>query len=111
MAAGIKMPYSWSWDEVFPKQFSAVSQRFGTPHYSLVTLYVVAAALTFWSDGLDEAIVIATFSYLIAYSTVSLTLLYVRALPPRPRRDRRASTTDGSRPSRASLPPSGPPDC
>jgi APA family basic amino acid/polyamine antiporter len=82
MAAGIKMPYSWSWDEVFPKQFSAVSQRFGTPHYSLATLYVVAAALTFWSNGLDEALVIATFSYLIAYATVSLTLLYVRASRP-----------------------------
>lgn len=82
MAAGIKMPYSWSWDEVFPEQFSAVSQRFGTPHYSLVTLYAVAAALTFWSDGLDEAIIIATFSYLIAYSTVSLTLLYVRISRP-----------------------------
>ncbi|WP_435360155.1 APC family permease [Haloarchaeobius sp. DFWS5] len=77
MAAGIKMPYSWAWDEVFPPQFVATSDRFGTPHFSLLTLYVVAAALTFWSGGLDRAIAIATFSYLIAYATVSLTVLYV----------------------------------
>ncbi|RLM52654.1 APC family permease, partial [Halorubrum sp. Atlit-26R] len=48
MGAGIKMPYSWAWDEVFPKKFSAVSDRFGTPHWSLLTLYVVASGLTFW---------------------------------------------------------------
>ena len=77
MAAGIKMPYSWSWDEVFPKQFSAVSERFRTPHWSLLTLYLVAAGLTFWSGGLDRALAIATFSYLIAYLTVSLTAGYV----------------------------------
>ncbi|ELZ80147.1 amino acid permease [Haloferax sp. Atlit-6N] len=77
MAAGIKMPYSWAWDEVFPKKFSAVSDRFGTPHWSLLTLYVVAAGLTFWSTGLSQAIAIATFSYLIAYAAVSITVLYV----------------------------------
>ncbi|MFC5973108.1 APC family permease [Halomarina salina] len=82
MAAGIKMPYSWSWDEVFPKQFSAVSDRFRTPHWSLLTLYVVASALTFWSGGLDRAIAIATFSYLIAYLTVSLTAGYVYVKRP-----------------------------
>ncbi|WP_254534685.1 APC family permease [Halomarina litorea] len=77
MAAGIKMPYSWSWDEVFPKQFSAVNDRFRTPHWSLLALYLVASALTFWSGGLDKALAIATFSYLIAYLTVSLTAGYV----------------------------------
>ncbi|WP_435197212.1 APC family permease [Natronomonas sp. EA1] len=77
MAAGIKMPYSWAWDEVFPKQFVSVSERFGTPHFSLFTLYAVAAALTFWSTGLSQALAIATFSYLIAYLTVSATVLYV----------------------------------
>jgi amino acid transporter len=77
MAAGIKMPYSWSWDRVFPKQFSAVSDRFNTPHWSLLTLYAVSAGLTFWSSGLAQAIAIATFSYLIAYLTVSLTAGYV----------------------------------
>ncbi|WP_458186016.1 APC family permease [Haladaptatus sp. NG-WS-4] len=79
MAAGIKMPYSWSWDEVFPSFFSSVSDRFGTPHWSLATLYLVAAGLTFWSTGLDQVLAIATFSYLIAYASVSITLLYVRA--------------------------------
>ncbi len=79
MAAGIKMPYSWSWDEVFPSFFSSVSDRFGTPHFSLLTLYLVAAGLTFWSTGLDQVLAIATFSYLIAYASVSITLLYVRA--------------------------------
>ncbi|WP_276280521.1 APC family permease [Halorussus caseinilyticus] len=82
MAAGIKMPYSWSWDEVFPEQFSAVSDRFGTPHWSLATLYVIAAGLTFWSAGLNQALAIATFSYLIAYASVSITLLYARAKRP-----------------------------
>ncbi|MFD1515345.1 APC family permease [Halomarina rubra] len=82
MAAGIKMPYSWSWDEVFPKQFSAVSERFRTPHWSLLTLYLVAAGLTFWSGGLDRALAIATFSYLIAYLTVSLTAGYVYVKRP-----------------------------
>ncbi|GGL66853.1 APC family permease [Halocalculus aciditolerans] len=82
MAAGIKMPYSWSWDNVFPAQFSAVSERFRTPHWSLVTLYVVASALTFYSTGLTQVIVIATFSYLIAYCTVSATALYVRFSRP-----------------------------
>ncbi|WP_267640199.1 APC family permease [Haloarchaeobius amylolyticus] len=82
MAAGIKMPYSWAWDEVFPKQFVATSDRFGTPHYSLFTLYVVASALTFWSTGLSQALAIATFSYLIAYCTVSITMLYVLAKRP-----------------------------
>ena len=77
MAAGIKMPYSWAWDEVFPKMFSSVSDRFGTPHWSLITLYLVASALTFWSSGLDQAIAIATFSYLIAYCAVSITVLYI----------------------------------
>jgi amino acid transporter len=82
MAAGIKMPYSWAWDEVFPKRFSAVSERFGTPHWSLLTLYVVAAGLTFWSTGLAQAIAIATFSYLIAYAAVSITVLYILASRP-----------------------------
>ncbi|SDM55368.1 Amino acid transporter [Halogranum gelatinilyticum] len=79
MAAGIKMPYSWAWDEVFPKFFSSVSDRFGTPHWSLLTLYLVASWLTFWSEGLGQAISIATFSYLIAYCAVSVTVLYVLA--------------------------------
>ncbi|MFC6835125.1 APC family permease [Halomarina ordinaria] len=82
MAAGIKMPYSWAWDEVFPKRFCEVNDRFGTPHWSLLTLYVVASALTFWSSGLDQVIVIATFSYLIAYFTVSITVLYVYFTKP-----------------------------
>ncbi|WP_158055488.1 APC family permease [Halorussus halophilus] len=82
MAAGIKMPYSWSWDEVFPQKFSEVSDRFGTPHWSLATLYVVAAGLTFWSSGLNQALAIATFSYLIAYASVSGTLLYARLSRP-----------------------------
>ncbi|WP_255149036.1 APC family permease [Halorarius halobius] len=77
MAAGIKMPYSWAWDEVFPSFFVSVSDRFGTPHFSLFTLYAVAAFLTFWSTGLSQAIAIATFSYLIAYFTVSVTVLYI----------------------------------
>lgn len=77
MAAGIKIPYSWSWDEVFPKRFSDVSERFRTPHWSLLTLYVAASALTFWSSGLDQAIAIATFSYLIAYLVVSLAAGYL----------------------------------
>ena len=82
MAAGIKMPYSWSWDEVFPAGFSEVSDRFGTPHWSLLTLYVVASALTFWSAGLDQAIAISTFSYLIAYFSVSVTAGYVSLRRP-----------------------------
>ena len=82
MAAGIKMPYSWSWDEVFPRWFSAVNDRFGSPHWSLLTLYVVSSALTFYSAGLDQAIKIATFSYLIAYFAVSVTLLYARLARP-----------------------------
>ncbi|WP_336035559.1 APC family permease [Halobacterium yunchengense] len=82
MAAGIKMPYSWAWDEVFPKRFAAVSERFGTPHFSLLTLYVVASALTFWSTGLSQAIAIATFSYLVAYLTVSLTVGYIYYAKP-----------------------------
>lgn len=77
MAAGIKMPYSWAWDEVFPAWFSAVSDRFRTPHWSLLTLYIVASALTFWTTGLNQGLAIATFSYLIAYLTVSLTAGYV----------------------------------
>jgi len=82
MAAGIKMPYSWSWDEVFPQWFSAVGDRFGSPHWSLLTLYVVSSALTFNTTGLDQAIKIATFSYLIAYFAVSVTLLYARYARP-----------------------------
>jgi amino acid transporter len=77
MAAGVKMPYSWAWDEVFPRWFASVSDRFGTPHFSLVTLWAVATGLTLWTTGLNQAIAIATFSYLIAYLTVSGTLLYV----------------------------------
>jgi amino acid transporter len=77
MGAGIKIPYSWSWDKVFPLQFSTVSERFRTPHWSLLTLYLCAALLTFWSSGLDQAIAIATFSYLIAYLAVSLAAAYL----------------------------------
>src|SRR5699024_4651005 len=72
MAAGMKIPYSWSWDKIAPQELSRVSRRFRTPHWSLATLYVISAALTFWSGGLDQAIAIATFSYLIAYFTVAL---------------------------------------
>lgn len=82
MAAGIKMPYSWSWDEVFPRWFSAVGDRFSSPHWSLLTLYVVSSGLTFYTTGLDQAIKIATFSYLIAYFAVSATLLYARYFQP-----------------------------
>jgi amino acid transporter len=77
MAAAIKIPYSWSWDQVFPKQFSTVSQRFRTPHWSLLTLYIIASALLFWSGGLNQALSIATFSYLIAYLAVSLAAGYL----------------------------------
>ena len=82
MAAGIKMPYSWSWDEVFPRWFSTVSDRFGSPHWSLLTLYVVSSALTFYTSGLDQVLKIATFSYLIAYFAVSVTLLYAHTTRP-----------------------------
>ena len=77
MAAAIKIPYSWSWDQVFPKQFSTVSRRFRTPHWSLLTLYIVASALLFWSEGLDQVVSIATFSYLVAYLAVSLAAGYL----------------------------------
>ncbi|SDK83751.1 Amino acid permease [Modicisalibacter muralis] len=77
MAAGIKIPYAWSWDSLFPQWFSTVSKRFRTPHWSLLTLYAAACALTFWSGGLDRAIAIATFSYLIAYLAVSLAAGYI----------------------------------
>lgn len=77
MAAAIKIPYSWSWDEVFPKQFSTVSQRFRTPHWSLITLYIVASGLLFWTSGLNQVVAIATFSYLIAYLAVSLAAGYL----------------------------------
>lgn len=77
MLAAIKMPYSWAWDEIFPDWFADVNERWGTPHWSLVTLYIVAGGLTFWSAGLDQAIRIATFSYLIPYFAVSVTVGYV----------------------------------
>ena len=83
MAAAIKIPYSWSWDRIFPRWFSAVNQRFRTPHWALLALYVTASALTFWTAGLDQAIAIATFSYLIAYLVVSVAAgyLYVKGGP------------------------------
>lgn len=77
MAAAIKIPYSWSWDEVAPRQLSRVNERFRTPHWSLLTLYVAASALTFWSSGLNQVVAIATFSYLIAYVAVSLAAGYL----------------------------------
>lgn len=77
MAAAIKIPYSWSWDEVFPKQFSTVSERFRTPHWSLLTLYIIASALIFYSGGLDQVISIATFSYTVGYLVVSLAAGYL----------------------------------
>lgn len=77
MAAAIKMPYSWSWDDIFPRHYSEVSQRFRTPHWSLLTLYVISSVLIFWSGGLDKALDIATFSYLIAYLVVSATAGYI----------------------------------
>ncbi|EMA44554.1 amino acid transporter [Halococcus morrhuae DSM 1307] len=82
MAAAIKMPYSWSWDEIFPQRFSMVNERFGSPHWSLLTLYVVSSALTFYASGLNQVIVIATFSYLIAYFAVSVSLLYAQYARP-----------------------------
>ncbi len=77
MAAAIKIPYSWSWDGVFPERFSRVSERFRTPHWSLITLYIAASALVFWSGGLGQVVAIATFSYLIAYLAVSLAAGYL----------------------------------
>lgn len=77
MAAAIKIPYSWSWDGIFPKWFSTVSGRFRTPHWSLLTMYIAASALLFWTTGLDQAIAIATFSYLIAYFVVSIAAGYL----------------------------------
>ena len=56
MAAGIKLPYCWGWDEVFPARFSAVNDRWRTPHWSLLTLFVVSTGLTFWTSGLDQVI-------------------------------------------------------
>lgn len=77
MAAAIKMPYAWGWDQIFPTWFSQVNDRWRTPHYSLLITYLGAVALTFWSSGLGQAIAIATFSYLIAYFTVSITVGYI----------------------------------
>ncbi|MFC4439521.1 MULTISPECIES: APC family permease [Natrialbaceae] len=82
MAAGIKLPYCWGWDEVFPAQFSAVNDRWRTPHWSLLTLFLVSTGLTFWTSGLDQVIAIATFSYLIAYGATSLTAMYVYVTKP-----------------------------
>ncbi len=83
MLAAVKMPYSWAWDEVFPHWFAAVNERWGTPHWSLAALYVVAGGLTFWSEGLSQAIRIATFSYLIPYFAVSVTVAYVYLRRPK----------------------------
>lgn len=82
MAAAIKIPYSWSWDEIFPRWFSSVNERFKTPHWSLVTLWVCASLLMAWSGGLDRAIAIATFSYLIAYLGVAVAAGYIYAAKP-----------------------------
>ena len=82
MAAAIKMPYSWGWDQIFPQWFSEVNDRWRTPHWSLLVTYVGAVLLTFWSGGLSQAIGIATFSYLIAYFTVSLTVGYIYLYRP-----------------------------
>jgi amino acid transporter len=82
MAAAIKMPYSWGWDQVFPQWFSEVNERWRTPHWSLLVTYIGAVVLTFWSGGLSQAIGIATFSYLIAYFTVSLTVGYIYLYRP-----------------------------
>ncbi|GAB3267120.1 APC family permease [Arthrobacter pigmenti] len=77
MAAAIKIPYSWSWDGIFPRWFSSVNQRFRTPTWSLLTMYIAASALLFWTTGLDQVISIATFSYLIAYLVVSIATGYL----------------------------------
>ncbi|HKJ10871.1 MAG TPA: APC family permease [Ornithinimicrobium sp.] len=83
MIAAVKLPYSWSWDEVFPSWFSDVNKRFQTPHWSLLTLYVGASLLMFWSGGLDRAIAIATFAYLVAYITVAVAALYIYMRKPK----------------------------
>ncbi len=77
MAAGIKLPYCWAWDEVFSTRFSEVNERWRTPHWSLFTLFAVSVGLTFWTGGLDQVIAIATFSYLIAYGATSFTAMYL----------------------------------
>ncbi|WP_265108397.1 APC family permease [Halosolutus halophilus] len=77
MAAGIKLPYCWSWDEVFSKKFSEVNERWRTPHWSLFTLFAVSVGLTLWTGGLGQVIAIATFSYLIAYGATSFTAMFV----------------------------------
>ncbi|QFU82516.1 APC family permease [Natronorubrum aibiense] len=82
MAAGIKLPYCWGWDEVFPARFSEVNERWQTPHWSLFTLFAVSIGLTFWTSGLDQVIAISTFSYLIAYGAASLTAMYVFVAKP-----------------------------
>ncbi|MGP5396963.1 APC family permease [Arthrobacter rhombi] len=82
MAAAIKIPYSWSWGEIFPRWFSMVNRRFGTPHWSLLTLYICACALMFWSGGLEQALSIATFSYLVAYLGVAVAAGYIYAKKP-----------------------------
>lgn len=82
MAAGTRLPYAWAWDEIFPRWFVAVNDRWRTPHWSLVTLYAVATGLTLWTDGLDRVIGIAVFGYLVAYLAVSVTAGYVSLRRP-----------------------------
>ncbi|MEO8851768.1 MAG: APC family permease [Allobranchiibius sp.] len=93
MMAAIKLPYSWSWDEIFPSWFSDINKRFRTPHWSLFTLYICASLLMLWSGGLDRAIAIATFSYLVAYITVAAAALYIYV--KRPELARRAAFHPG----------------
>ncbi|MFB6282706.1 MAG: APC family permease [Halobacteria archaeon] len=82
MAAATKLPYCWSWDEVFFTKFSEVNSRWRTPHWSLFTLFVVSVGLTFWSKGLDRVIAISTMSYLIAYGMTSFTAIYLYVKKP-----------------------------
>lgn len=74
-----KMPYSWAWDKIFPRRFSVVNDRWGTPHWSLLAVYIASSGLTFWSAGLNQALRIATFSYLIPFVAVSITAAYISA--------------------------------
>lgn len=82
MMAAIKLPYSWSWDEIFPRWFSHVNARFRTPHWSLLVLYIGASLLMLWSGGLDRAIAIATFAYLVAYIGVAAAAFYIYVKRP-----------------------------
>ncbi|MDX1636574.1 MAG: APC family permease [Balneolaceae bacterium] len=73
--------YALGYDEMLPESMSSVSERYGTPHYALLSVGIPIAALTLMGR-IEILAEVASLLHLVMYGMICLCLITLRRRSP-----------------------------